>query len=428
MRELKYPKFNNFIGPKFSPLIMALITEKQLFYRDGNNDELKFISKKDYNGFFYLIDISDKAGHINIERTDSRYLDEKNGHWVEPSPLMSTQLLTDKEASILLSKLKAAGFEDEESTYPSVLIIHDTAGLKQFFNDMECADIVDNFYLLENDISVYDSVIMNDLNFLFSVFKHTEFKKKMALGDDSHHYNKYIIDKKEVVTFTNTSAGVDSFFIFEKNPITGSIKCWFEYLCDVNSVFKFNTIVVGRYKNIIEYYLNNKEPCFEYIDGKVVKNTKTHVIHYLYFINDFLATKLNVDVPYIFDNSDFNEVISRIQLPNLNWLYSALLWNGRDVWKTGKNGAYLQISKDSFEIKPNKQSLTLSDKDYGYISIFDKKSNILNVPSDIADDWKSFVIDGYWYVINNRDKMKVCQISDKDIENVTNHLKNIKLI
>lgn len=128
-----------------------------------------------------------------------------------------------------------------------------------------------------------------------------------------------------------------------------------------------------------------------------------------------------------YDEENLEDVLKYMKLSNLNGLYTYGLWSTELKWIKNKEGEfYIDFGDLVGLLKNNENGLSLIEGDAGYVSLVRDNSPMIKIPKGkIKKDYLNLIKESYKFVKENKEKMKVCDITDKQIEKVEKILKDI---
>lgn len=295
--------------------------------------------------------------------------------------------------------------------------------LKKIMFDLGLNQFDDKYQFFEEDMQKYDFGLKADLNSIFEASKH--YDSFIELGSDFFH--KHQIGTKEVISHTNTDAGITAFILYERDTETGDIRIIEELEENVDEKFERETIVIGEYPEIVKHYVETAEPSVIIKNGNISKNDNPHIILITHFNAYGLEKEYNIKRPLPYDISNLNSVMDYLVFDNINWLYTLGMWSSKARWtKNDKNEYYPAFTDDLLAGYKRGTPIVYDSKDLGHISTYDETSAMHNLPVDgrIAPEWLELVKKSLNFLTVNREKLPVCDVNEEQIHAVKEKLAN----
>jgi len=404
--------------------------------KEDSEDLKSFISNKKFNGFYYEIKFKlTESGlkHFITSIKKGKNLKSFEDYFTESIisfPLIDVEKMKKKFENKYLNKDEFSD-EDMVSSFVEVLSeisfsLNDIRGFKDFLNVFQLNSIKSEFldYCLD-DINVYEIESSVYLKTIFNAYK--VMPKYKSFNDNDYHYCKYEFNNKEILVFSNSASCLSYFIIFEKEIKNESYKVYLDIVDNIENKFKFDSIIIGKYPEIIKYYVENKEPDLEFKNGKFISINNPNVIKHLDDHYDMLFKMYQKKIKKEYDEENLEDVLKYMKLSNLNGLYTYGLWSTESKWIKNKEGEfYIDFGDLVGLLKNNENGLSLIDGDAGYVSLVRDNSPMIKIPKGkIKKDYLNLIKESYKFVKENKEKMKVCDITDKQIEKVEKILKDI---
>jgi len=411
MIDVRQNEFGKKVARNLAPILVSLVQNSELFYRIHHDTDLIFESKINYKNRYYIVKIDNRITVSRQSKYDKDVLDD----------IFATPALFNKASPVTQ--------KDYEMVVEYVFFINDTEAFAEFFSDMNIDDIKPYYYLMDSATQLYNDLMLMDLE---SIFKCSQrFSKSINLFSGTQYIHKHIIDNKETLTFVDTSRVVEEFIIYEKNPDNGHINVYRELVANIDpNVFKMNTIVVSKYKNLIEHCIKTLVPKLIVKDKKIIKNSDSTIIK----VTDDLAIDLNnkykIVTQTVFDKSHLPTIMDYLSYDNINLLYGYALWSsGRGKWVKGKRGFYIVFS-DSDVLRVKRMTpMQINSNNLGYIASTSENCVMSNIPEGVIDpDWCELVRKSYWFMYHNYDKIPVCDVDELLLDKVGHQLERLSII
>lgn len=434
--EKRHRRFESSTFAEVSGCIMDCLKNTDLFcVLEKEGKMLKIASNEKYNDKLYMLEMTSYSfpSHVNVYEIDEKYLNKKTRYEVEPYQIFGlapvNQSYIDKVNEIFetnkINDLEQVKISDFSQHYK----IFDIEASVDFFKAFNLKHTLENVPTLIEESLEEDKSLIRDLSFLFDVYDHEEFKDTLTLGDADIHFDKLDYKDKKVITYSSSSSCVSTFTTFVKEP-NGNMKVFFDYVDRIPKKFKIEYITIGQYPNIIEHYIENEKPIFEYKDGKIIRNNCSHLKSELYYITSSLSQEIEVEIPLFFNKESLEELMKFTKFRNLNGLY-LMLFNEHSKWKFNQDntGRFIALDKEMYsDVERSKLELEKDDfTDSLYIYEL-TKSPIMRMPKNALPEWKELAINAFLYVKENYKKFSYSNITKKDINLIEKKLKEDGLI
>lgn len=406
MRNTELPKFAGAVVPIMEETFIQALQSGVLPNKTKKDkQDLVLKSSKTYDGYSYVFNV---GKDFLLHRVNS----DNN------SELVMAGLYASKKS---WEKMIEDGSFTLMASYQ--FFISNISILKKIMSDLGLNQFDDKYQFFEEDMQKYDFGLKADLNSIFEASKH--YDSFIELGSDFFH--KHQIGTKEVISHTNTDAGITAFILYERDTETGDIRIIEELEENVDEKFERETIVIGEYPEIVKHYVETAEPSVIIKNGNISKNDNPHIILITHFNAYGLEKEYNIKRPLPYDISNLNSVMDYLVFDNINWLYTLGMWSSKARWtKNDKNEYYPAFTDDLLAGYKRGTPIVYDSKDLGHISTYDETSAMHNLPVDgrIAPEWLELVKKSLNFLTVNREKLPVCDVNEEQIHAVKEKLAN----
>lgn len=376
----------------------------------NNKTETTLITRGDYHGFHYIFKLDEM---LSVYRVQKNKVEEQN---IYREHILTTLLVSADQ----LEKLKADGGFQMMASYQ--FYVSSMPHLKTMMIDLNLSHFDDKYHYFEEDMANYNFGLKRDIDVIIESAKH--FNRKLTLGSDC--FNKHVFGDKEVIAYTSTSACVTTFILYERDVVTGHIRIFEELENNVDDEkFPHDTIVIGRYPKIVQYYIENTDPCVVIENDVVIKNDNPHVVLTSSFIATSLAEEYSIEKRVPYDITSLASVMEYLITDNINLLYTYGMWSSNAKWKKNEQGRYyIELPEDMLATRKRGTPMVHGGKAYGYITDYRFKSPMNKIPEsgEIEPEWLDLIVKSFTFVSKYRKKLDVCEINDNDLKQVEDKL------
>ncbi len=437
-KEIYLKKTSKEIVEKSHEFYKEIKNSNKFQIKEDSENIKSFISNKKINGFYY--EVKFKLANSGLKHFIASVKKEKNienfkdyfSNAVIVFPLINVQEMKEKVQNDPLKKYEELNDgTDMISSLIEVLSersfsINDIKSFREFINLFEIKSISSEMldHCLE-DINIYELESNIYLKTIFNAYD--LMPKSKSFNDNDYHYNKYEFNNKDILVFSNSASCVSYFIIFEKDKNNEDYKVYLDVIDNIDNNFKFKSIIIGKYPEIIKHYVENKDPDLEFKNGRFTSINNPNIIKHLDDHYDMLFKMYQKKIKKEYNEEDLEEVLKYMKLSNLNELYTYGLWSKESKWiKNEKGEFYIDFEDLVGLIKYNENGLSLIEDQTSYVSVVVDNSPMLKIPKGkIKKDYLNLINESYKFIKNNKEKMKVCDVTDKQIEKVGKILNDI---
>lgn len=404
MREIEIQGFSkNIIQNLFS--FFEAAGEKNLFEQVN----FRYKTKISYEGYYYEMEIDKNNSEVIFYQTNN----EKTTNFLNV-PILTPEYIAKISPDDLNKTLKVLS---------NRVKLENTSILKQMTQHFNI-DVLDEAYsILDKELQKYHLNMVADINFIFEASE--KFKKTVAIDDGNNHYHKYTINNKQVLVYSNTSCINEYFTIYERDLITKDVRIITGEVSDVLNKHKVKSIVIGKYKKIIEEYLENHKPIC------VIENGEVKYIDYMYEIIDLadhskeLGHKYNLHKELPYNPENMREMFKYLNFNNMYTLLTHGLWSIKGNWKKNENNEYYFVFESEIEYFKSHEKMVYEEENaLKYVSTTNKKAVMLSLPEGkLKNEWSNLIVESYLYMRKNKEKLPVCAITDSELKYVEDYLK-----
>lgn len=365
-------------------------------------------SRESYDGYWYEMKI-DKRNYITFSKTNN----------IDTIKFLVSPMLSPEYSE----KLTPKDLKDFLNVMSSQVHIYNVSMLKKMTQDFKIDTFNEAYRILDNELQKYYPNMIADIAIVFAASG--KFKKTVLLNDGDNHYHKYKINEKQVVVFSNTSSVEEYFTIYEKDLKTNTVRIITDKVDTVTKKHNIRTIVIGKYKKIIEEYLESHPPIC------VIENNQ---IKYLDDINEIFDLnshskelghkyKLQKELPYNPEN--MKEMFQYLDFDNMYTLLTHGMWSTKGRWQHNEKDEYYFVFESEIEyFKSHEKMVYEEETALKYVSITIKEAAMLSLPEGkLKTEWENLIVESYLYIKNNKEKLPVCAITDSEFMKVERYLK-----
>ena len=426
MDNIYYKKFATYISPKIVSSVTNMFANGELQQVSQNIEERQFL--------FSTAKINNSIYHFNIKRDTTppivtiSVLDPSTQ---EKRFILSTVFYTEQ----VIDKLKGQINTEE------LIINHFSIGNMKYvtdmFYDLKCDFGLKAIEIFKNEFDCVKDEFNYNMNHIFNL-PDKIYEIKGLHYSDYFNVEKVYANSEETVFFIEVMQSVYIFYKSDQHTKIFLEKSIYDaerkgFIGRYSYQYKNNNILIGedKLKRNSDYLLNEK-PIYEIKNNIIVTNDFPMLFQDLKYVLTLSFNNYGIPYPTNCNKEKLSEVLSYINLPDLNKAYVEFLWNPENnvKWKKGENGSYLEINDNFLNFKKSEEKIKFNefkDSKELFITVFDKNSSILNTPRDICPEWANFVKDSYDYVLNNHKEFFFSVLKDKDFEKVHKRLKSIGL-
>lgn len=415
MRNIDLPKFADAVVMDLEAVFLTALKNgdfKKLSEKKNYNNKTvtTLITANVYGDFQYIFELDEHFRAYRIDKNKVKNQEYDREHLmtsVLASPQQWEKMKKDGSFSLIAS---------------NQFYVYNMSFLKKMMIDLELPHFDDKYHYFDEDMATYSFGFKADIDVIFEAS--TRFKKKLSICSDEFH--KHTFGTKEIVSHTSTSACMTSFILYERDTETGVIKVYQDLENNVDEEkFPHDLIIIGKYPEIVKHYVENTEPCVILENGLFVKNDSPYVAHISSFNAHSLSEhyKIEKDKPY--DVTSLASIMEYMTYDNINLLYTYGLWSSDCKWKKNAAGKYyIAFDEDMLSTYKRNTPMVHGSTDYGYISIYSYKSPMYKLPEtgEIEPEWLDLVVKAYTFVSKYHKKLPVCEVKEKDIQQVAEKL------
>ncbi len=404
MRDIKIDEFGKDIIKNLFNILDELY-EKNMFEKS----DLIFRSKDTYDGYKYEISI-DEADILAVFR-------KNDGEKI--FDILSVPVITPEH----VSSMRNSDLDKLIDALATIKVnVFNVSMLEKMAQDLNLNTLNNSYSILKKELEKYYSSMVYDIKAIFDVYEIYKNNDIVNYGN----YHKYKINGKQVIVFSNTSCVEEYFTIYEKDKKTNTIRIITDTVDSINKNKKYNirTVVIGKYRNIIEDYLKNHEPiCVIEKDKVKYINTLTEIIDLNHHAK-YLSAKYNIQRILPYNQENMVEMLNYLTFNNMYTLLTHGLWSINGEWKKNEDGEYFFVFKSEIDNIKYHDEMVYDESGLKYVSITAKNSAMLSLPNGkIKDEWLNLIVESYFYIKENKEKLPLCNISDEEFNSLKMYLK-----